>query len=71
MTLVVAAPTGCWPFNHDRMVTGVAIVVGCFSRMNKMLGRTKTRTRDNIVSRHEQFETSPDTIEKELRPVVC
>ena len=24
-----------------------------------------------IVSRHEQFETSPETIEQELRPAVC
>ena len=39
-----------------------------------MLGRTETRTRDRMyctVRRYEQLETSPETIEQELRPAVC
>ena len=46
---------------------------GCFSRIKKLLGRTDMRTRDRIYafSQYEQFETSPETIEQELRPGVC
>ena len=63
MTAIVAAPTGLWPFNRDRIVTGVSgsfnshthargsvfgVVFAGFSLINKMLGRTKTRTRDRM-----------------------
>ena len=37
-----------------------------------MLGRTETRTRERMtVRRYEQLETSPETVEQELRPAVC
>ena len=37
-----------------------------------MLGRTETRTRDRMYfRRYEQLETSPETIQQELRPAVC
>ena len=43
-----------------------------FFTHNKLLGRTETRTRDGCtVRRYEQLETSPETIEQELRPAVC
>ena len=47
---------------------------GYFSGIQKLLGRTDTRTRDVtgcVFCRYEQFETSPETIEQELRPAVC
>ena len=41
-----------------------------FFAYKKLLGRTEMRTRGwKDDRRYEQFETSPDTIEQELRPV--
>ena len=43
-----------------------------FSRIKKLLCRTETRTRERMCFQtNEQFETSPETIEQELRPAVC
>ena len=46
-----------------------------FSRIKKLLGRTETRTRErkwlSAFSRYEQFDTSPEMIEQELRPAAC
>ena len=44
------------------------IVLGVFHIYKKIARPTETQTRD---SRYEQFETSPETIEQELRPGVC
>ena len=38
-----------------------------FSRIQKMLGRTETRTRDRMYCQ----TMPPETIEQELRPAVC
>ena len=41
-----------------------------YSRIQKMLGRHERRSVEMMDSRHEQFETSRETIEQELRPAV-
>ena len=43
--------------------------IGCSSHIRKLLGRTETLTRDRMCTfrRSEQLETSPETIEQELR----
>ena len=40
---------------------------GCFSRITNCYAEL----RRELVSQYEQFETSPETIEQELRPAVC
>ncbi len=43
-----------------------------FSTKQSLLGRTEMRTRDRMYcQRYDQFETSPEAIEQELRPAVC
>ena len=50
------------------------IVNGCFSRIQKMLGRNETRTRDRMycqTMRTVRDISRDETIEQELRPAVC
>ena len=57
------------PYARD---SAFVIVYGCFSRIKKILGRTEMRTRERSTSvGYDQFETSPEAIEQELRPAVC
>ena len=48
-------------------------VLDVFRVLKKLLGRTETRERVTgcVFRRYEQLETSPETIEQELRPAVC
>ena len=43
----------------------------CFSRIKKAVLRRKLVTGCITVRRYKQLETSPKTIEQELRPAVC
>ena len=68
--------TGRWFIQmNTRTGDSVSASVCVFSPINKLLGRTEIRTRTlargSAFSRYEQFEISPETIEQELRPVVC
>ena len=45
---------------------------GCFSRIKKFLSEPRRELVTGCtVSLYEQFETSPETIEQELRAAVC
>ena len=47
-------------------------MVCSFFAYKKILGRIETRTRDKSTSGGcDQFETSPEAIDQELRPAVC
>ena len=57
------------PYARD---SAFAIVYGCFSRKKKMLGRLRCElVRGSTSVGYDQFETSPEAIEQELRPAIC
>ncbi len=57
---------------HWRGRLGIRDSFGCFSRIIKFLGELRCElVTECAFSRYEQFETSPETIEQELRPGVC
>ena len=48
------------------------IAFGCFSRINNCQAELRRElVRGSVLSRYEQFETSPETIDQELRTAVC
>ena len=58
------------PYARD---SAFAIVYGCFSRIKKKkLGRLRCElVRGSTSVGYDQFETSPEAIEQELRPAIC
>ena len=76
---------GSVALNHDRTYrrgwfirvnsrvgdSAFAIVFGCFSRIKKFYPELRRElVRGSAFNRYEQFETSLETIEQELRPAV-
>ena len=56
---------------QSRSDSGYPFIFVNFSATTNLLSRTEMRTRERNDTRYEQFEISPETIEQELRLVVC
>ena len=57
------------PYARD---SAFAIVYGCFSRIKKCQAELRCElVRGSTSVGYDQFETSPEAIEQELRPAVC
>ena len=74
-------PFRCWRYNgrsvhhSNKQHAGnsvFAIVLGGFRVKEKILVKLRRALMTECtVNRYEQFETSPETIEQELRPAIC
>ena len=65
--MIAVGPTGRW----RSTMTALTSFWVFFAYKNVYAELSRELARGSAFSRYEQFETFPETIEQELRPVVC